>query len=282
MDHVVNATQNKAQYTVLKLVVVEFFKLGLDQAFLNRLTDSENPVHLRLFIKILEYFNRVRRMTPEENKSKFQSEFENAIETYVKSEKLKNSIKEFKYEFFGTIFTSNKAVVLDVALQCLETDSLSTRVNGVKYIENICTKCIRGTTSEYKKDELGEWISSNKVIEHIYGVNHHSELYSRSENILKVLARSKTGFSQEEMDLIWNLTKRDNQTKSEIYSIIQSVNESLGKTFIEFIMDKILSYEHINATDFSFLLSFKNKSAIQTECIWKILNNVENYTEEVV
>ena len=167
-------------------------------------------------------------------------------------------------------------------MQCLETDSLSTRVNGVKYIENICTKCIRGTTNEYKKDELGEWISSNKVIEQIYGVNHHSELFSRSENILKVLARSKTGFSQEEMGLIWNLTKRDNQTKSEIYSIIQSVNESLGKTFIEFIMDKILSYEHINATDFSFLLSFKNKTAIQTECIWKILNNVENYTEEVI
>ena len=272
----------QVQHTVLKLVVVEFFNLGLDQSFLNRLTDSENPVHLKLFMKILEYFTRFKRMTPEENKAKFQSDFEGAIETYVQSEYLKNSIKEFKYEYFGTIYSSNKTVVLDVALQCLESDSLSTRVNGVKYIDNISSKCIRGTSNEYKKDEVGEWISKNKVIEHIYGTNHHSELFSRSEHILKVLAKSKVGFTQEEMELIWNLTKRDNQTKGEIYSIIQNVNETLGKTFIEFIMDKILSYEHINATDLSFLLSFKNKTAIQTECIWKILNNVENYTEDVV
>lgn len=84
------------------------------------------------------------------------------------------------------------------------------------------------------------------------------------------------------MNLIWNLTKRDNQTKNEIYSILQSVGESLGKEFIEFILEKILSLTTLTATDLSFMFSFKNKTQVQTECIWKILNNIENYTEDVV
>jgi len=120
------------------------------------------------------------------------------------------------------------------------------------------------------------------VIDSIFGATHHSELISRSEYVLKVLSRSKIGISEEEMNIIWNLTKRDNQTKSEIFSLLQTVGESLGKEFIEFIMEKILAYKHLSSSDLNFMYSFKNKSTAQNECTWKILNDSENYPEDVI
>ena len=129
---------------------------------------------------------------------------------------------------------------------------------------------------------MGEWISNHEIISWIFGSNHHSELFSRSEFILKTLWRSAVGIKQEEINMIWNLTKRDKQTKSEIYTVLQQVGESLGKEFSDFIMERIMEYDHLSNKDLEFMYSFKNKSDFQTELTWKILNNSEDYSEHVV
>lgn len=162
------------------------------------------------------------------------------------------------------------------------SDYLSIRVHGCKQIESISSKVFRFRDNEIKKDDLGEWLSKHEVISSIYGVNHHSELISRTEYILKVLSRSNVGLKEEEMKLIWNLTKRDKQTKKEIYTILQKVGESLGKEFIEFIMERIKEFDHLSSRDLEFMYSFKNKTELQNECTWKILNDAENYTQQVV
>ena len=82
--------------------------------------------------------------------------------------------------------------------------------------------------------------------------------------------------------MIWNLTKRDNQTKSEIYTVLQQVGESLGKEFSDLIMERIIEYDLLSNKDLEFMYSFKNKSNFQTELTWKILNNSEDYSEHVV
>jgi hypothetical protein len=97
-----------------------------------------------------------------------------------------------------------------------------------------------------------------------------------------VLSRAKVGLKQEEILMIWNLTKRDKQTKKEIYDILKKVGESLGKEFIEFIMDKIKEYDHLSSTDLEFMYSFKNKIELQNECTWKILNDANSYSERIV
>ena len=82
--------------------------------------------------------------------------------------------------------------------------------------------------------------------------------------------------------MIWNLTKRDNQTKSEIYTVLQQVGESLGKEFSDFIMERIIEYDLLSNKDLEFMYSFKNKSNFQTELTWKILNNSDDYPDHVV
>lgn len=108
------------KHTVLKLVINEYFNIGLDQTMIKIMRDTENPISLKYFMKLLEYYARIKRLCPEEHKGKYENEFEVAIEEYVKSQNLSKSIKEFKYEYFGTIFTANKTVVLDVAQKCLQ------------------------------------------------------------------------------------------------------------------------------------------------------------------
>lgn len=82
--------------------------------------------------------------------------------------------------------------------------------------------------------------------------------------------------------MIWNLTKRDKQTKSEIYAILQQVGECLGKEFSDFIMERIMEYDHLSNKDLEFMYSFKNKSEFQNELTWKILNNSDAYSDHVV
>lgn len=154
------------------------------------------------------------------------------------------------------------------------------RVHGVKFIENTCSK-INFSPAQYK-EEMAEWLSKKEVISCIFGTNHHSELYMRTEFILKLLSKSTIGLKQEEINLIWNLTKRDKQTKSEIYGVLQQVGDSLGKEFIEFIMEKIKEFDHLSKKDLEFMYSFKNKTDLQNECTWKILNDADSYSETVV
>lgn len=97
-----------------------------------------------------------------------------------------------------------------------------------------------------------------------------------------MLSRAQVGLKHEEILMIWNLTKRDKQTKKEIYDILKKVGESLGKEFIEFIMDRIKEYDHLSSTDLEFMYSFKNKVDLQNETTWKILNDASNYSEKIV
>lgn len=173
-------------------------------------------------------------------------------------------------------------IILDAAYQCLITDSLSIRVHGIKEIESISSKIFKGRITEIKKDDMGEWLSNHEIISCAFGPNHHSELINRSEFILKTLCRSQVGIKPEEITMIWNLTKRDKQTKSEIYTILQQVGESLGKEFSDFIMERIMEYDHLSNKDLEFMYSFKNKSEFQNELTWKILNNSDSYSDHVI
>lgn len=172
--------------------------------------------------------------------------------------------------------------LLQAHLDSLNMESLNKRVTGVKEIESIATKIFRGVNSPLKIDELGEWLSENKVIHSIYGSQHHSELITRSRYIIKTLCRSKVGIKEEEYKMIWNLTKRDKQTKKEIFTVLQDVGDSLSKEFASYIMERITEQEQLGKKDLEFIYSFKNKSDEQLEITWKILDNSEHYPESVI
>ena len=127
----------------------------------------------------------------------------------------------YRYDYFETIFNAIRKIlhygdsiekkiatyiVLDAAYQWLITDSLSIRVHGVKEIESTCSKILNGRITEIKKDDMGEWISNHKIISWLFGSNHHSELFSRSEFILKILWKSAVGIKQEEITIAFSTT----------------------------------------------------------------------------
>ena len=83
----------------------------------------------------------------------------------------------------------------------------------MKEIDRLLDKVERGINTEPTRDELGLWISESNILNLIFEMQHHHlELIKRSENILKILCRSQVHLSSAQMDLIWGLIHRDDQT----------------------------------------------------------------------
>lgn len=293
-------THSKDHESIVILLKEYFLEIGCHNLMVERIADVEHSIKVPTLMELIVYVESINDFFKSQEDKKvfedFSQRFVTALEIYMFQGGFEKSIKEMQYGFFGTIFNVLRDlhgstaedkllrvnILLEAAKKCLTSDFLSIRVHGIKEIEKRCTGVFRAVWMGIKNDDLGEWLSKNNIINEIYGANHHSELISRSEYILKVLSKSKTGLKENEYVLIWNLTKRDKQTKKEIYSIIQKVGDTLDKGFIEYIMERIKELPHLSNTDLEFLYSFKNKTDFQVECTWKILNDSANYTEQIV
>jgi hypothetical protein len=293
-------SQAKDQISIIIQLKEYFVEIGCHTLIIERIADVKHSIRIPTLMELIVYVEGLIEFIKfQEDKSdymEFSQGFIKALEVYMFEGGLEKSIKEMQYGFFGTIFNvlrdlhgftnEDKLVkvniLLEAANKCLISDFLSIRVHGIKEIEKRCTGVFRAVWMGIKNDDLGEWMSKNNIINEIFGINHHSELISRSEYILKVLSKSKTGIKEHEHALIWNLSKRDQQTKKEIYALLQKVGDTLDKGFIEYIMERIKELDHLSNTDLEFLYSFKNKTDFQVECTWKILNDSANYSEEIV
>jgi hypothetical protein len=290
-------TKKISKTSIHQEIFDHFIELGCQKDIVNRINNQENPLNISIFVDLLLFCQVTSKFCQDfETKAEFLESFEDSLHNYIHNGSLESCIKDFKFDYYEAIKTKlrntivygdtnakRKVVhylILDMAYICLKSKSLVTRVNGVKEIHNYSQKVTRGIFTEIKKDEMGEWLSNHNIIEEIYGSNHHSELISRSEFIIKILCKSKTGIKQEEVELIWNLTHRDNQTKNEIFTILQEIGETLGKDFIKFITDKILAVDQITSQDLNLLYAFKSTTTVK-ELNWKILENSDTYPEDI-
>ena len=261
-----------------------------------------NPIPTKIVFAILpfgsvigDYFKFIEPKS--DRKDNYILELFNALEEFVLKDLFIKDIKEFQGDYFNifsktfinfryvdpnTVLRKKIFLRLEIAVRCLNSSFLNVRVKGIKEIENQCTSVCRTTINKGRIDELSEWISNNKILLSIFGIDHHSELIDRSEYILKVISRSVIGINKEECETIWNLTMRDKQTKKEIYQKLGKIGDLLDKNFVEFIFERIKELDYLSSTDLAFIYSFKKNTEFQVECTWKILNDSGSYPEDVV
>lgn len=105
--------------SVQKLIVDKFFNEKIDQIIINRIKSTENPISLKMFITLLEYYPVTKRFADKDHCQAYVKQFEEAVDAYIHNGNLTKFIKEFKYDYFDAIEKVFKPVILDVALECL-------------------------------------------------------------------------------------------------------------------------------------------------------------------
>jgi len=153
----------------------------------------------------------------------------------------------------------------------------------MKEIDRLLDKVERGINTEPTRDELGLWISESNILNLIFEMQHHHlELIKRSENILKILCRSQVHLSSTQMDLIWGLIHRDDQTWKEIINVLTEVGVLLEDYNKDFLVDKILSdLSLINLPMMNLLKRFSTNQKVE-DFYWEVLRNVDSYSVEML
>lgn len=80
-------------------------------------------------------------------------------------------------------------------------------------------------------------LKDENVLDTIFGENYHIQLIQRSQEIIKFYINEKE-ITEVEINQIWQATKKDQQTKMEIYKIIQELAVMFKQDEIEMLVKR--------------------------------------------
>ena len=88
-------------------------------------------------------------------------------------------------------------------------------------------------------DKIIELIKKNELIQEIFGANYHSQIINKSKEIVKLLLLENQ-LSQEDIELIWNCTKRgDLEAKVTILKLLSELADNLKEDYVEMLLNNI-------------------------------------------
>ena len=129
-------------------------------------------------------------------------------------------------------------VAIALSLKTIKTSIFDRRLQGIKtlneFIEN----------HQKNKDVLKRLIvliKENKIMSEIFGANYHSQLISRSNEIVKLLS-VENELENDDIKLIWSCTKRgDIDAKLFILKLLSDISPYLKQDYIEILLNNIIS-----------------------------------------
>jgi hypothetical protein len=138
--------------------------------------------------------------------------------------------------------------------------------------------------------EIINTLKTQRFCEKIFGETYHIQLIQRSIEVIKFLINERQ-LGQEEIDIIWSATLRDQQTKMEIYKIIHDTAVSYKGEEIDHLINKFVSvppeqliekeiecaYE---LTKFSYRKTSYSEKAAQL--LWEIAINQKPYKKQLI
>jgi hypothetical protein len=121
---------------------------------------------------------------------------------------------------------------LEVSLMCLKSNYLERRIQGIKDLTQIIKNNRMFSNKSFTGVFLIEWMQNNEVFSIIFShKTTHLQLVQRSADILRLLL-TENMFSQELMEMFWNLTKSD--YKFEVYKILNDISYYLAQPHIDY------------------------------------------------
>ena len=227
-----------------------------------------------------EYFKR--------NYMIFKNAFLDMIENLSSKEmrSFQKEVTDLASNFFITInytISQNKnsknedmdEIYLTLAFRMIKSSIFDKKIQGLKTLGEY----INNSTDENSKKYIISLIKKNEIIKNLFGTNYHSQIISKSNDILELMLKYNE-LSNDEIKLIWSLTNQnDLEAKMTIIKLFSNLiihlNENYCTVLLECINEKDDKKLNENTIDLIYNLSIKaNNESFMLKCIEYFCNSV--------
>ena len=145
-------------------------------------------------------------------------------------------------------------ITLALSLKTIKTSFFDRRLNGIKTLNEFIEK---NKNNKGILTKIIDLIKKNEIISEIFGANYHSQLISKSNEIVKLLL-IENELSEDDIKLIWNCTKKgDLEAKLTILKLLSELAPYLKENIIEMILNNIRSNVDIKYNEQEIELVYK-------------------------
>ena len=127
-------------------------------------------------------------------------------------------------------------ITLTLSMKTIKTTIFDRRLQGIKTLNEFIEK--NQNNKEILK-KIIDLIKKNGIISEIFGANYHSQIISRSNEIVKLLLLENE-LKEDDIKLIWSCTKRgDLEAKLTILKLLSELAPHLKENDIEMLLNNI-------------------------------------------
>ena len=144
--------------------------------------------------------------------------------------------KSDKFEENKTSLNLYDEITLTLSMKTIKTSIFDKRLQGIKSLNEFIEK---NQKNEEILKNIIELLKKNEIISEIFGANYHSQIISKSNEIIKLLL-THNELSEEDIKLIWSCTKRgDLEAKLTILKLLSELAPYLKENYIEMLLNNI-------------------------------------------
>ena len=246
----------KCKSYLLVEVLNTFGKLGGYDRLLEKMTDKDNPVEFDLLAHYMDCLGKVYPMYHRDFINQFAVDVQNAVQSSilnapeasirnVRKEKIESIVsrledilkRKYSYE------EKEKQIALltmDITLMCLKSNFLERRIHGIKSLaDTLKSLKYANRSSKLSPEFMHEWLEKNGILEVIFDQkNYHVQIIQRSKEILKFLI-VENKLTEEQLNLFWKGTEFDDETRREMYKIIEEASTPMQPHHVMQFLNKI-------------------------------------------
>jgi len=179
---------------------------------------------------------------------------------------------------------------LTVAYKCFKSPFLNRRIQGIKAISEVVKQIKANSSRTFTSEWMLKWVRDNKIVEEVFGENHHIQIIPRSPEILKWMSAQGV-LTTEDLEMIWSLgLEGDETTKDAIYGVIKDLSLSMKGTQLSKVVSLIdaIPTEEITVDDINVLYEVGKYSmrggdyALScSELLWRIAVEPSGHVDSV-
>ena len=162
----------------------------------------------------------------------------NEIKNDIEKKELRqlyNELNKYISEINKNISDDNK---INDILNSIKIGNFDKRLQGIKTINDYINK---SQSNKQNIQKIVELIIKNGIINEIFGPNYHSQIISKSIEILKTLV-IEDKLNEDDIKLIWSCTKRgDIEAKLTIMNLLSDLAPNLKENSIAILLDNIIN-----------------------------------------
>ena len=248
---IVGKTENFSYYFACLLKKME--NEGDFEKFIKIINEKPNQEELfTIFTIYLNSLDYIHSQYFEQNQEILKNSFFDYIENLDDKEirTLPRELIELSTKFLSKICERNKTkekkqkinieeeVELKYAFKIIKSSNFEKRLNGIKALNNFINK---NKNNEKTLENISREIKENKIIDEIFGPNYHSQMISKSKEIVKLLLKYKN-LDEEDIKLIWSCTQKgDLEVKVTIINLLIELIPIFTEDFVRYLLDAIIN-----------------------------------------